>query len=288
MMSRAKVTMYLITVWVWITWPMMMGWTKTDVPGFSWLARTENGNWITTAVALLITLLACTTRAAFSSSRRCRWLSWYRDQWVSVLILGFLAVLYTYTFPDIIASEQGSRLFKTSVDLERYQIKPECQEQVNEAVSKGTRFFSQLSATIAFLLHIFPASALTTIVLLGQIVFFSMWRYSVLWKEWYGVPLLDVVGFVSLACEFGVLATLCIALNSSLRKQFLLNWNTTRTKDERIEQLHGEKERLEYERMMASQKSSRLRRASGSEGSGPDVSEYTSRSAPTSTQTPCH
>ena len=63
-----------------------------------------------------------------------------------------------------------------------------------------------------------------------------------------------------------MLATLCIALNSSLRKQFLLNWNTTRTKDERIEQLHGEKERLEYERLMASQKSSRRRRASGSEG----------------------
>ena len=102
------------------------------------------------------------------------------------------------------------------------------------------------------------------------------------------MPLLNAVGFVSLACEFVVLATLCIALNSSLRKQFLLNWNTTRTKDERIEQLHGEKERLEYERMMASQKSSRLRRASGSEGSGPEVSEYTSRSAPTSTQTPCH
>ena len=40
---------------------------------------------------------------------------------------------------------------------------------MNEAVSKGTRFFSQLSAPIAFLLHIFPASALTTIVLLGQI-----------------------------------------------------------------------------------------------------------------------
>jgi hypothetical protein len=126
------------------------------------------------------------------------------------------------------------------------------------------------------------------------------------------VPLLDGVGFASLACEFVVLATLCIALNSSLRKQFLLNWNTTRTKvrtrhptpdtrhptpdtrlptpdtrtpnpeprartrarapnpnptqDERIEQLHGEKERLEYERLMASQKSSRRRRASGSEG----------------------
>ena len=128
------------------------------------------------------------------------------------------------------------------------------------------------------------------------------------------MPLLDGVGFASLACEFVVLATLCIALNSSLRKQFLLNWNTTRTKvrtrhptpdtrhptpdtrlptpdtrtpnpeprartrarapnpnpnptkDERIEQLHGEKERLEYERLMASQKSSRRRRASGSEG----------------------
>jgi len=74
----------------------------------------------------------------------------------------------------------------------------------------------------------------------------TTWRYSVLWNEWYGVPLLDGSSFASLSFEFVVLATLCIALNSSLRKQFLLNWNTTRTKDERIEQLHGEKERLEY------------------------------------------
>jgi hypothetical protein len=44
------------------------------------------------------------------------------------------------------------------------------------------------------------------------------------------------------------------------------NPNPNPTKDERIEQLHGEKERLEYERLMASQKSSRRRRASGSEG----------------------
>ena len=74
----------------------------------------------------------------------------------------------------------------------------------------------------------------------------TTWRYSVLWNEWYGVPLLDGSSFASLSFEFVVLATLCIALNSSLRKQFLLNWNTTRTKDKRIEQLHGEKERLEY------------------------------------------
>lgn len=215
-----------------------------------------------------------------------RWLSRYQDQWVYVLIAFFVTILFTYTLPDIVASADGARLFKATVDLEAHQIKAECREQVKEAVTKGTRFFSQLSATIAFLLHIFPASALTTIFLLGQIALLSTWRYSVLWREWYGVPLLDAVGFASLACEFAVLATLCIALNSSLRKQFLLNWNTTRTKDERIEQLHGEKERLEYERVIASQKS-RQRRAGG-DGSEPEPSEYTSRSAPTSTQTPCH
>ena len=89
-----------------------------------------------------------------------------------MLIVGFIAILLTYTLPDIIASEQvrpspnpkpqpnlnpasplpnrlgltltptptltltitseqGTRLFKESVDLEQHQIKLECREQVS-------------------------------------------------------------------------------------------------------------------------------------------------------------
>ena len=72
--------------------------------------------------------------------------------------------------------------------------------------------------------------------------------------------------------DFLVLSTLCIALSTSLRKQapsrpishdrlrsrptslaspraqFLFYWNIMKSKDDRIEQLHGEKERLDYER----------------------------------------
>ena len=40
--------------------------------------------------------------------------------------------MLTWTLPDIITSEQGSALFKGSVDLGSSQIKLECREQVNE------------------------------------------------------------------------------------------------------------------------------------------------------------
>ena len=65
-------------------------------------------------------------------SRRCRWLARYQDNWVSVLVVGFTAIVLTWTLPDIITSELGAALFKGSVDLGASQIKPKCREQVHE------------------------------------------------------------------------------------------------------------------------------------------------------------
>ena len=132
LMPRAKMTMVLVTLWGWSTWPISMGWTPTTVPGFSYLTLTVNGSGSTTAAVLIISLMTILTYAAFSSSRRCRWLARYQDNWVSVLVVGFTAIVLTWTLPDIITSEQGSALFKGSVDLGSSQIKLECREQVNE------------------------------------------------------------------------------------------------------------------------------------------------------------
>ena len=43
LMPRAKMTMVLVTLWGWSTWPISMGWTPATVPGFSYLTLTVNG-----------------------------------------------------------------------------------------------------------------------------------------------------------------------------------------------------------------------------------------------------
>ena len=49
-----------------------------------------------------------------------------------MLVVGFTAIVLTWTLPDIITSELGAALFKGSVDLGASQIKPKCREQVHE------------------------------------------------------------------------------------------------------------------------------------------------------------
>ena len=79
----------------------------------------------------------------------------------------FLVTTLVYCCPTILTSLSGAPLFKPSVNTTATQIEPQCEEQVKDAVARGTRFFSQLSATNGILIHIFPATPLVTVGLLA-------------------------------------------------------------------------------------------------------------------------
>jgi len=252
MALRARPTLLISTVFAWGLWLSIEA--GIDVPGFYWTIRQVHGAAIRLSMVCILTVVSAIEVASqLDRGHRSAALRRWREHFDAVAIAAIVTILLVYTAPAIVGSLSGEAApFDSSVNLTATQISPECAAQVEEATTRVTRFYNQLSSTMLVMFHVFPAGSLATILYLLLHVSFTCWRYAVLWRAWYGVafPLPW-----SLILEFVCFATLVVALSTSLRKQFVLYWTVLRNaaqRAQRIEQLGEEKERLDYEARIAS------------------------------------